>query len=69
MYIRACGVYYSNMRGYDEWLEAPYVNAAREQDNYERWCEANDLDPEDDNWGAYEDFLEDQQPDPDLKED
>lgn len=43
------------MRGFDEWLEAPYVDAARKQDEYEQWCEANDLNPEDDNWQAFED--------------
>lgn len=28
------------MSAYDRWLEAPYVDAARQEDAFEKWCEA-----------------------------
>jgi len=59
------------MQGLDAWLEAPYVNRAREEADFERWLEANpqddlDLDKDADNetaWERYESFLEDQEQD------
>lgn len=55
------------MMGLDAWLEAPYVDAARREADFERWVEANepelDLDDQeafDAAWERYEDFLEDQ---------
>ena len=51
------------MRGYDEWLEAPYTNAARQGAAYEQWCETSGLDPAEDHWQAFEDATA--QPDPD----
>ncbi len=48
------------MHGLDAWLEAPYVDAARREADFERWCEANDREGSDADWDAFEDFLEDQ---------
>lgn len=39
----------------DRWLEAPYVDAARDEADYEKWCEAQGLDPAFDHWEQYED--------------
>ena len=39
----------------DRYLEAPYVNAAKDEADYEAWCEAKGLDPMYDHWDAYED--------------
>lgn len=38
------------MMGYDQWLEAPYTNAAREEALFESWAEKNlpNLDWDDD---------------------
>lgn len=32
------------MRGYDAWLERPYVDAARQEEAFEKWCEAEDVE-------------------------
>lgn len=32
------------MRGYDAWLEAPYVDAAAREEAFEKWCEENDVE-------------------------
>lgn len=55
------------MRGLDEWLEAPYTDAAKREADFEAWCEANRVDPEGlTAWDEFEEFLADQQePDPD----
>lgn len=54
------------MSGHQEWLEAPYTDAARQQADFEQWCEANDVDPETrEAWPAFEEFLASQQPDED----
>ena len=45
------------MHGLDAWLEAPYVNAARDADAYEDWCEREDLDSSEDHWDAFEDAM------------
>lgn len=49
------------MQGLDDWLEAPYVNAAREEALFEEWAERNqpDLDWDDDDamsaaWDKFE---------------
>lgn len=42
------------MAGLDSWLEAPYVDAARYSDEYEQWCENEGIDPEGDNYAAFE---------------
>jgi hypothetical protein len=47
------------MRGLDAWLEAPYVDAARREDDYVKWCEANELDPSEDHWDDFEDAMYD----------
>jgi hypothetical protein len=49
--------------GYDQWLEAPYVDAARREAAYEQWCESQGFDPAEDHWQAFEDATA--QPDPD----
>lgn len=43
----------------DRWLEAPYVNAAKDEADYEAWCEAKGLDPADDHWTEFEDARSD----------
>lgn len=55
------------MMGYDAWLEAPYVDAARREADFERWAEQNlpDLDWDDngamgDAWDQFDQFLADQ---------
>lgn len=46
------------MRGHQEYLEAPYTNAARREAEFEGWCEENDIDPESpDAWDRFEDAL------------
>jgi hypothetical protein len=48
----------------DRWLEAPYVDAAKQQVDFEKWCEANDVDPDaDDAWEQFELFIADLEPD------
>ena len=42
------------MSGFDAWLEAPYVRAAQQADDYERWCDQEGLDPDGDHWDAFE---------------
>jgi hypothetical protein len=34
------------MSKFDAWLERPYTEAAQEAADYEKFCEVNDLDPE-----------------------
>lgn len=43
---------------YDSWLEAPYQQRATEADAYVAWCEANDLDPDDDLWDDFRDEMD-----------
>lgn len=43
-----------SLRGYDEWLEAPYGDAERRQERFEDWCEREGFDPTDD--AAWERF-------------
>lgn len=40
------------MSSYDAWLEEPYQRAYAAQDAFIEWCEAEDVDPDDDD--AYE---------------
>lgn len=43
------------MSSYDRWLEAPYVDAARQEAAFEAWCEANDVEFDaDDAWDRFE---------------
>ena len=44
---------------YDRWLERPYQQAASQQEDYERWCEDNDLSFDEDHWSEYEQYVED----------
>ena len=40
----------------DAWLEAPYVDAARREAEFEKWCESTGTDPDADGaWEAFED--------------
>lgn len=53
---------------YDAWLEAPYVDRAKQEADFERWCEAEGLTWLDDRgeaeaWERYEEWLLDQEPD------
>ena len=48
------------MAGLDSWLEAPYTNAAADEAAYERWCEANDLDPSEDHYAVFYQWQEDE---------
>jgi hypothetical protein len=47
--------YTQSMTSYDAWLEKPYQDRAAQEDAYVKWCEENDLDPDDD---LYDDFME-----------
>lgn len=47
------------MSGLDAWLEAPYVDAARAEADFEAWCEHTGTDP--DSAGAWERFEADQE--------
>jgi hypothetical protein len=48
----------------DAYLEAPYVDAARREAEFEKWCEATGTDPDDDgSWEAFEDAW-DEEPEP-----
>jgi hypothetical protein len=47
------------MRGHQEYLEAPYVAAAAQQDAYERWCDSEGLDADGDHWADFEQAMED----------
>jgi hypothetical protein len=52
------------MRGYDDWLEAPYVNAARREEAFEQFCERNGVDFDaPDAWDQFEDWEAEQYPD------
>lgn len=44
---------------YDRWLEAPYVEAAQREADYERWCESQDLDPSEDHWDEFDQAMAD----------
>lgn len=47
----------SPFRDYDSWLESPYTNRAREEEEFEKFCEANDLDFDDeDSWNKFEEW-------------
>lgn len=55
------------MSAHQEYLEAPYVNAARREADFERWAEHNlpDLDWDDDKaveaaWDDFDQFLNEQ---------
>lgn len=55
------------MSGHQEWLEAPYTDAARREAEFETWCEINDVDPEGPMaWEEFEEFLSEQYEDADL---
>lgn len=63
-----------SLPGYDAWLERPYVEAAKQAEAYESYCERNDLDPDDEaTEAAFDDWLctlgEDDGPDPDEMRD
>ena len=47
------------MSNYDAWLEKPYQDRYAREDEYVRWCEENDLDPADDLWDDFEEYLAD----------
>jgi hypothetical protein len=49
------------VNGLDAWLEAPYVNRAREEEAFEHWCEETGTDP--DAPGAWDRFEEDMEED------
>jgi hypothetical protein len=52
------------MQGLDQWLEAPYVNAAREEAAFEAWCEREDVDYDaPDAWERFEAAMEDERED------
>ena len=44
------------MSSYDTWLTTDPRQA--DDDAYEAWCEANDLDPADDHWADYQEHVE-----------
>ena len=47
------------MNGLDAWLEAPYVNRAREEEAFEAWCESTGTDPDaPDAWDRFEEAIE-----------
>lgn len=55
------------MYGLDAWLEAPYVDAARREEEFERFCGQQDVNPEDaDAWTRFEEYVEDQMYDAEL---
>lgn len=60
-----------SLPGYDAWLERPYVEAAKQAEAFESYCEENDLDPETDYavacWEAFLDEVDEieHEPDPD----
>jgi hypothetical protein len=43
--------------GYDEWLEQPYTDAARRQDDYEQWCEYMGYDANEDHWDEFDEAI------------
>lgn len=46
---------------YDRWLEAPYVEAAQREADFENWCEREGVDPDDaDAYDRFERWVEDQ---------
>lgn len=48
----------------DSWLEAPYVNAARQEAAFEAWCEREGVEFDaDDAWERFEQALADDEPD------
>jgi hypothetical protein len=50
------------MRGYDAWLEAPYVRAAAEAEAFLAWCEEYEIDSEaSDAEAQWEAYLEDEE--------
>lgn len=54
------------MSNYDSWLEEPYQRHYAEADAYVGWCEENDLDPEDDNYDAFQQAMEDTREDAEI---
>lgn len=49
-----------SLPGLDAWLEAPYVQAAKEAEAFEAWCEQEGLDPDAPGVNdAYDEHLED----------
>jgi hypothetical protein len=56
------------MMGYDAWLSNdPREKSAGAEDAYEKWCEENDLDVEDDNWDEFEEAMYDMAEDAQLE--
>jgi hypothetical protein len=52
------------MDGLDAWLEAPYTNRAREEAEFEAWCESTGRNPESDEaWEHFEQAMADAQED------
>ena len=49
------------MMGLDAWLEAPYVDASRQEAAFEAWCEREDVDLDaPDAWERFEAAMEDE---------
>ena len=45
------------MRGYDAWLERPYVERAKDDEAFEKFCEEQDIDPDGPHaWSLFEDW-------------
>ena len=58
----------SPFRDFDSWLESPYTNRAREEAEFEEWCEKHDYDMDDpESWRIFESYRDDEEigPDPD----
>lgn len=54
----------------DAWLEAPYVDAARRESEFDAWCQTTDTDPESEGaWEKFDAFVESQMDDPEPPED
>lgn len=55
------------MAGLDAWLEAPYVNRARDEADFEAWCEREDVDPEAPTaWDDFEQAMENAREDAEI---
>lgn len=49
----------SPLPGYDAWLSRPFEIAEQEAENYIKFCEENDIDPDsEDSEALYADYLE-----------
>lgn len=56
------------MTGHQEWLEAPYTNASRQEAEYETWLDKHpELDPEEDHWETFEAEMAELYDEPDVE--